>query len=311
MSGKIFVTGHRGLLGSALRRALSGSGCEVITAGREQLDLRDSAAVSAFLNQHRPAAIIHAAARNGGLLLHQAEPVAMREDNLAIATNVIRAAQEQGTARLIFVSSACVYTATGDTPQMETAAGAVLPEGLLAGYAFAKIEGMKLCDAGHAEGRAWCTIIPCNLYGPGDNYHPDHATVVPGMMRRMHEAVRAQLPEYKVWGSGRQTRELLHADDLAAACILLLNTERPPARVNCSTGTGTPMMELALNLKEVTRYDGGLITDPSKPEGSQRPMLDGTVLRCLGWAPRISLREGLEGTYAAFRADLAAGRLRG
>jgi GDP-L-fucose synthase len=312
VSESVFVTGHRGLLGSALVRALAGR--EVITAERGELDLRDAGAVEKFVARRRPSAIIHAAARNGGLMLHEAEPAAMLLDNLAIATGVIRAALEQRISRLIYVSSACVYSGGGEMPQKEVSAATVIPGGITAGYAFAKIAGIQVCEAVRRDFYEddYCSIIPCNLYGPGDNYHRDHATVVPGMMRRMHDSAKAHLDVFKVWGSGRQTRELLHGDDLAAACLLLLDMDGElPARVNCSPEMGTSMFELAAHLKAITGFRGEIVADPLKPEGQPRPVLDCTLLRSLGWSPRIELADGLRSTYGAFLTALADGTLRG
>lgn len=309
MSGPVFVTGHRGLLGQALLRALSGR--EILTATRSNLDLTNSEAVHRFLAEHRPGAVIHAAARNGGLRLHESGPSAMLADNLAMAVNVIRGAHDAGIGTLINVSSACVYTAATAAPAGEASAGINMPEGLTANYALAKIAGMRLCDAYNDEDRpCFCSIIPCNLYGPGDNYHRDDATVVPSMMRRMHEATRAHLSTFNVWGSGRQTREFLHVDDLAAACVLLLDAEELPPRVNCGPGLSTTMLELAAALKNVIGFLGEIEPDPSKPEGAPRPGLDISLLRSLGWQPRIPLADGLRSTYAAFLEATAAGTLR-
>ena len=293
MIGPLFITGHGGLAGSALLRAAAER--EILTASRAELDLRNADLVSSFLAQHRPCAIIHAAARNAGIALHEAEPAALLADNLAIAINVIRAAAEARVPRLLYISSAAVYAA-----------------GPTAGYALAKIAGMALCDAVRTQYRlTFHSIIPCNLYGPGDKYDPQYATVVAGMMRRMHEAAQSRSPQLSIWGTGKQTREFLHADDLAAACLLLLNNPDPPPRVNCGPGLSTTILDLAVHLKAVTGYPGTLVTDPSKPEGTPRPPLDCTFLRNLGWTPRIALPEGLAETYAAFKAAILAGTLRG
>ena len=310
VSGPLFITGHAGLAGSALRRAMPGR--DIITASRGELDLKNADAVAAFLQHHRPSAIIHAAARNAGITLHEAEPAALLADNLAIAVNVIRAAADARVPRLLYISSAVVYAAADTQPLAETCAATTLPGGPTAGYALAKIAGMALCEAVRKQhGLTFHSIIPCNLYGPGDNYHPQHATVVAGMMRRMHQAAHTSAPEFPIWGSGRQTREFLHADDLAAACLLLLDRSAPPPRVNCSPGISTAMFEIADHLKAVTGYTGTLVPDSSKPEGAPRPPLDCTLIRSLGWQPRIALPDGLCSTYAAFNAAIHAGNLRG
>lgn len=310
MSGPLFITGHGGLAGSALLRAAAGQ--NILTASRAQLDLQNADAVAAFLAQHRPSAIIHAAARNGGIALHEAEPAGMLADNLAIALNVIRAAAEAMVPRLLYISSAAVYAAGGDQPCAEDNAAPTLPRGPTAGYALAKIAGMALCDAVRKQhGLTFHSIIPCNLYGPGDNYHPPDATVVAGMMRRMHEAAQSNAPQFSLWGSGQQTREFLHADDLAAACLLLLDHPDPPSRVNCSPGLTTSILQLAHHLQTVTGYTGTLVTDPSKPEGAPRPPLDCTLLRSLGWSPRVALLDGLRSTYATFKEGILTGTLRG
>ena len=287
-------------------------GRDILTASHGELDLRNADAVAAFLRQHRPSVIIHAAARNAGITLHEAQPAALLADNLAIAVNVIRAAAEARVPRLLYVSSAVVYAGKSSGPLAESMAATSLPGGPTAGYALAKIAGMALCEAVRKQhGLTFHSIIPCNLYGPGDNYHPEHATVVAGMMRRMHEAACAGAPQFSIWGSGHQTREFLHADDLAAACLLLLDQSDPPPRVNCSPGISTPMLELADQLKAVTGYTGTLVPDSSKPEGAPRPPLDCTLLRSLGWQPQIALPDGLRSTYSAFKTASLDGSLRG
>lgn len=301
VSGLLFITGHAGLAGGALVRAAATASREVITASRAELDLSDGGAVAAYLKAQRPSAIIHAAARNAGIAIHETQPADMLADNLAITLNTIRAAAEAGVPRLLYISSATVYSPDG-----------TLPAGPTAGYGLAKIAGMMLCEAVRRQhGLCYHSIIPCNLYGPGDNFHPDHATVLPGMMRRMHDALLSGAGEFRVWGSGRQSREFLHADDLAAACLLLLELPDPPARVDCSPGISTTILELAEQLKELSGFTGKIVTDPSKPDGTPRPLLDSTQLRGLGWLPRIPLEEGLRSTWEAFRAAYLAGTLRG
>jgi GDP-L-fucose synthase len=299
MSAKLWITGHAGLLGSHLCSAARAAGWEVLTATRAELDLRDAAAVRGFLAQHQPAAIVHAAARNAGFAVHLAEPAGMLADNMSIALNVIQAAAEAGVPRLLYVSSACVYAGGGEG-LMEKDALKEIPGGAMAGYALAKIAGMALCEAVSRErGVTYHSIIPCNLYGPGDNFHPERANVLAGMMRRMCDAGNAD--EFTVWGSGTPRREFLHAADAAAACLLLLRVENPPPRVNCGAGTDVTMLELADLLRGVTGFRG-LVTDPSKPDGVARKLLNSSLLRGLGWEPRISLTEGLRETFAAMRA---------
>ena len=310
MSGPVFITGHRGLLGSALLRASEGR--KVITATRAELDLCDGDAVAEFIHDQKPAAIIHAAARNGGVALHEAEPAMMLADNLAIALNVIRAAADARVPRLLYVSSATVYAGEGSEPLAESRAGAVMPTGPTAGYALAKLAGMALCDAVRRQhGLTFHSIIPCNLYGPGDNYHPQHSTVAPALLRRMHDAIATNATAFPLWGSGRQRREFLHAEDVAAACLHLLALSEPPARANCGPGGSTSIMELAREIQAVTQFSGTIVPDLTKPDGPPRPALDCTLLHHLGWSPRISLASGLRSTYEAFLKDSREGILRG
>jgi GDP-L-fucose synthase len=311
VSGPLWITGHAGLVGSALMRAAAAGGIEIITVAQSELDLRNRDAVENFLAARRPTAIIHAAARHGGIALHLAQPAAMREDNAAIVASVIHGAAKARVPRLLYISSACVYTGNGEHPCTEASTSDVVPDGAMAGYAEAKIAGMLACETLRSRnGLCYHSIIPCNLYGPGDNYHPEHATVVPGMMRRMHEAKVQNARDFAVWGSGKQRREFLHADDLAAACLFLLTLPDPPPRANCGTGISTPLIELAEHLKAITGFAGALIADPSKPDGPPRPPLDSSLLRSLGWSPRIALEDGLRSTYAAFKNALLAGTLR-
>ena len=309
MNGPVFITGHRGLLGSALIRALAGR--DIITATRAELDLRDAAAVEQFISERRPTGVIHAAAKNGGVGLHEAEPADMLADNLAISLNVIRAAAAARVPRLLYVSSAAIHAGEGTEPLTESRAGALLPAGPTAGYALAKLAGMALCDAvSKQHGLTYHSIIPCNLYGPGDHYHPQHATVVPALLRRMHDAAAVNAASFPLWGSGSQRREFLHADDAAAACVLLLDHPAPPPRVHCGPGQSHSILDLARAIQAVTGYRGTLAPDLNKPDGPPRPGLDCTLLRSLGWEPRINLADGLRATYVAFKAAVAAGSLR-
>lgn len=304
MSGPVFITGHRGLLGSALLRALSGR--EVIIAGRGELDLRDAAAVERFIAEKKPATVIHAAARNAGVMVHVKQPVGMLLDNLDVALNIIRAAAHCGVPRLLYISAAAAFTgAEGEPAVMGVHPGAG------GGYALAKIAGMKLCAALREEQKLmYHSLSPCNIYGPGDNYGTS-STVVAGMMRRMHSAMERRDPVFKIWGSGRQTREFLHVDDIAEACLWTLQHPQPPDHVDCGSGESTPMLELAAMLAEITGFRGALEPDISKPEGMPRPALGHSWLREQHWQPKVTLREGLRATYTAFLAGMADGTLRG
>jgi GDP-L-fucose synthase len=298
----LWITGHTGLLGRELVSQAAAEGAAVLTAPRAELDLRDAAAVRFFIRQHQPAAVIHAAARNAGFPVHLAQPADLLADNLAMTLNVIQAAAEARVPRLLFVSSACVYAGGGDGLR-EAAALTEISGGAMSGYALAKQAGMALCEAvSRQHGLAYHSIVPCNLYGPGDHFAPERANVLAGMMQRMATAARENAETFTVWGPGTPRREFLHARDCAAACLLLLRTDSPPARVNCGPGSDLTMLELAEQLRAVTGFRGRIITDPSQPGGVARKLLDSSPLRALGWAPCIGLEEGLRETFAAMSA---------
>lgn len=309
---RVFVAGHRGMVGSALVRRLRARGeCELILRDRAQLDLRDAAAVDRFFAAERPEVVLLAAARVGGIEANRTFPVEFLEDNLAIALHVIRSAFRHDTARLLFLGSSCIYPREAPQPIPEEALLTGPLEPTNEAYALAKIAGLKLCQYYRRQhGRLFHSVMPTNLYGPGDYYHPERAHVIPALLRRFHEAREAGRPQVVLWGTGTPRREFLHVDDLADACLHLLELPDPPDWINVGTGTDLTIRELAELIREVTGYAGEMVFDTTRPDGTPRKRLDVSRLRATGWAPRIPLREGLAATYQDFLAARAAGTLR-
>ena len=303
---RVFVAGHRGMVGAAVTRALAAAGAEVLTAPRPGVDLRRQAETEAWFAEARPEAVVLAAARVGGILANAARPAEFLYDNLAIAVSVIEAARGAGVDRLLFLGSSCIYPRAAPQPITEEALLTGPLEPTNEWYAVAKIAGVKLCQAYRRQhGCDFVSAMPCNLYGPGDNFDPESSHVVPGLMRRMHEAKCAGTPWLGVWGTGRPRREFLHVDDLAAAAVCVLECYAEETPINVGAGADVTIAELAGLLKDVTGYDGRLAFDPSKPDGAPRKLLDVSRLAALGWRPRIGLREGLEDAYRWFLAHAA------
>ena len=309
---RIFVAGHRGMVGSALVRRLHvGGHTGLITASREELDLLDARAVNAFLQQHRPDYIFIAAAKVGGIAANQAQPADFIHQNLVIEANLIHGAHASGVQRLMFLGSSCIYPR--DCPQPITEAqlltGPLEPTN--EAYAIAKIAGLKLAQYYRQQyGVLYHSAMPTNLYGPGDNYHGQNSHVLPALIRRFHEAKAAGRPEVVAWGSGSPKREFLHVDEVADACAFLLKQQNPPDLINIGTGTDVTIRELTELVAQVTGFKGRITWDATKPDGTPRTLMDVSRLTALGWKARIGLREGVEKTYAAFLADLTAGTLR-
>ena len=298
---RVFVAGHGGMVGAAVARALARVGAEVLTAPRPGVDLRRQAETEDWLRAARPDAVVVAAARVGGILANATRPADFLYDNLAIAASVIEGARLAGVGRLLFLGSSCVYPRAAPQPIVEDALLSGPLEATNEWYAVAKIAGVKLCQAYRRQhGCDFVAAMPCNLYGPGDNFEPATGHVVPGLMRRMHEARLAGAPSVAVWGSGRPRREFLHVDDLAAAAVRILEAYAAESPVNVGTGADVTVAELAGLLREVTGYRGRLVFDRSKPDGTPRKVLDVSRVRALGWAPRIGLREGLWDAYRWF-----------
>ncbi|HMO66250.1 MAG TPA: GDP-L-fucose synthase [Verrucomicrobiota bacterium] len=308
----IYVAGHRGMVGSALVRALQAQGCSrLLLRTRQELDLLDQAAVDAFFAREKPAVAIIAAARVGGIHANHAYPAQFLHENLAIALHTIHAAWRHGVRRLLFLGSSCIYPRHAPQPMPEDCLLTGPLEPTNEAYAIAKIAGLKLCQYYRREhGVLFHSAMPTNLYGPGDYYHPANSHVLPALLRRFHEARLAGLPEVTLWGTGTPRREFLHTDDLAAGCLHLLRLENPPDWVNLGCGEDVTIRELAELVREATGYGGRLVFDPSKPDGTPRKLMDTSRIRATGWAPRIPLREGVARTYRDFLREQAEGRLR-
>jgi len=295
----MYVAGHRGLVGSALLRMLQGDGwTNLLLPGREELDLRDQAAVEAFFAAHRPEIVLLAAAKVGGILANDNHPADFIRDNLQIQTNVIDAAYRHGTRKLVFLGSSCIYPRLSPQPMRE--------EYLLTGpleptnqwYAIAKIAGLKMCQAYRRQyGFDAISLMPTNLYGPGDNFHPEQSHVLPALLRRMHEAKLAGARSVTVWGSGEPRREFLHVDDLASATLFLLERYSEEAPINVGTGEDVSICELAMLLARVVGFRGDVEFDRSLPDGTPRKLLDASRLEKLGWHASIALEEGIRSTY--------------
>lgn len=296
---RVWVAGHRGMLGSALCRRLAGEDCTLLTVGREDCDLTRPDAVEAWLERARPEAVFLAAARSGGIMAHRARPAAMMADNLAIAATVIPAAHRAGVERLIYVGSSAVYPRDAEQPMREDAILTAPLELSHRGYALAKLAGMGLCEAYRAEyGADYLAALPTNIYGPGDNFDPVTAHVLPGLIRRAHEAKRAGARALTVWGTGRARREFLHVEDCADALLHLMTHYDGAGPVNLGCGADVAIAELARLVMAATGLDGALEFDPSKPDGAPRKLLSVERLTATGWHPRIGLAEGLAATYA-------------
>lgn len=309
-AAKIYVAGHRGMVGSAIVRALRAAGhADVVTRPSAELDLRDGAATRAFLAAEKPAYVVMAAARVGGIKANSTEPYDFLHDNLAMAANVIDGARRAGVRKLLFLGSSCIYPKLAPQPIRE--------ESLLTGplevtneaYAVAKIAGIKLCD--HARAQYGCDFIsamPCNLYGPGDNFSLEHSHVLPALIRKMHEAKLRGDASLRLWGTGTPLREFLHADDLAEACVLLLERYSQAGHINVGSGEELSIRQLAELIAQVVGFTGRLEFDPSMPDGTPRKLMDVSRIRALGWKPRISLPDGIRGAYAWYLAHSAEAR---
>jgi GDP-L-fucose synthase len=304
LSGKrVFVAGHRGMVGSAIVRRLASEGCEVLTAGRDVLDLKDQPSVRAWFAANRPDVVVLAAAKVGGILANDTFPADFLYDNLMIEANVIEAAHVQGVEKLLFLGSSCIYPKFAPQPIAEDAllTGALEPTNEW--YAIAKIAGIKLCQAYRRQhGDDFISAMPTNLYGPGDNFDLKASHVMPALIRKAHEAKEAGASSIEIWGTGTPRREFLHVDDLADGCVFLLKHYSDAEHVNLGSGTDIQIGELAELVCEIVGFKGTITKDATKPDGTPRKLMSGDKIAAMGWAPRIALREGIASAYAEFLA---------
>ncbi len=298
---RVWVAGHRGMAGSALVRRLEKEDCEILSVDRSELDLRRQAGVEAWVAANRPDAIFLAAARVGGILANDSYPATFIYDNLQIETNIIQAAWQSNVAKLLFLGSSCIYPKEAPQPIPEEALLTSPLEPTNEWYAIAKIAGIKLCQAYRRQyGCDFISAMPTNLYGPNDNFHPDTSHVPAALTRRFHEAKVQGRTDAVVWGSGRPQREFLHVDDLADACVFLMQNYSDAMPINVGSGTDVTIADLAELIRKSVGFSGSIAYDTRRPDGTPRKLLDSSRLRQLGWTPRISLEEGLPRYYAWF-----------
>ncbi|TNB47173.1 GDP-L-fucose synthase [Martelella lutilitoris] len=305
LSGKrVWVAGHRGMVGGALVRRLEGEGCEIVTAGRDVVDLVDQKAVHAFMAEAKLDVVVVAAAKVGGILANDTHPVDFLYDNLMIESNIIHAAHESDVERLLFLGSSCIYPKMAPQPIPEDALLTGPLEPTNEWYAIAKIAGIKLCQAYRKQyGRDWISAMPTNLYGPGDNYDLQSSHVLPALIRKFHEAKQAGAAEVVVWGTGTPLREFLHCDDLADALVFLLKEYSGYDHVNVGSGAEVTIRELAETIAAVVGYEARLTFDSTKPDGTPRKLMDSSRLHAMGWNRARSLKDGVADAYEAFLKD--------
>ena len=311
---KIFVAGHRGMVGSAIVRQLEARGdCEILTAGRQELDLTSQEAVRTYFNVNKPDQIYLAAAKVGGIIANDTYPAQFIYENLMIQANIIHAAHEVDVQQLLFLGSSCIYPKLAQQPMREDALLTGVLEPTNEPYAIAKIAGIKLCESYNRQyGRDYRSVMPTNLYGPGDNFHPENSHVIPALIQRFHEAAQGQATEVVIWGSGKPMREFLHVDDMAGASVHVMNldrqiyeanTEPMLSHINVGTGVDCTIRELAETVARVTGFTGTLSFDTTKPDGTPRKLMDVTRLSALGWRASISLEDGLRNAYEWFLSN--------
>jgi GDP-L-fucose synthase len=300
---RVWVAGHLGMAGSAILRRLEREHCEILTIERTALDLRQQEPTERWLKEQRPDAIFLAAARVGGIYANDSLPADFIADNLAIALNVIRGAHKVGVSKLLALGSSCIYPREAAQPMQEEALLTGPLEPTNQWYAIAKIAAIKLCEAYRKQhGADFISVMPTNLYGIGDNYHPEYSHVPAALIRRFHEAKLAHAPSVTVWGTGRPKREFLSADDLADACVFLMQNYSESQFLNIGSGQEVTIAEFAGLVRDVVGYQGEMRFDPSRPDGTERKLLDSSKLAALGWKPKTSLEQGLRGAYADFLA---------
>jgi len=312
MNKKLLILGAKGMVGSALVRASIARGIkEILTPSSRELDLCNQLETENYLLEHKPDEVIVAAAKVGGIHANSTYPADFIYINLMIATNTIHGSYKAGVRRLLFLGSSCIYPKLATQPMPENCLLTSELEPTNEAYAIAKIAGLKLCEFYRKQyGVLYHSAMPTNLYGPGDNYHPENSHVIPAMLRRFHEAKELSLDSVEIWGTGTPKREFLYVDDLADACFHLLDIENPPDLVNMGYGEDVSILDLAHAVAKTVGYEGGINTDPSKPDGTPRKLMDNKVLKSLNWSPKVSLEEGLKQAYACFLEEHANGNLR-
>lgn len=311
---KIYVAGHRGMVGGAIMRALLANGHDarrIVTRTHAELDLVNQQAVAEFFAREKPDQVYLAAAKVGGIHANNTYPAEFIYDNLMVQANVIHAAHANGVQRLLFLGSSCIYPKFAPQPMAESALLTGKLEPTNEPYAIAKIAGIKLCESYNRQyGRDYRSVMPTNLYGPGDNYHPENSHVIPAMIRRFHEAKLGSAPEVSIWGTGTPKREFLYVDDMAAASVHVMNlspsvyaeqTEPMQAHINVGAGSDITIAELARIIAAVTGYSGEIVFDSSKPDGAPRKWMDSRRINGLGWSARTGLEQGLALAYADFQ----------
>ncbi len=305
LNAPIFVAGHRGMVGSALVRLLRAKGfTNILVRNRSELDLTKESEVSTFFQETKPAYVFLAAARVGGILANSQFPVEFLTENLRMQMNIIQSSYSVGVRKLLFLGSSCIYPRMAPQPLKEDSLLSGPLELTNEGYALAKICGVRLCQYYAKEyGASYISVMPTNLYGPGDNYDPKASHVLPALIRRFHEAHVSQQPTITIWGSGSPRREFLHVDDLAKACFMLMENYDSPELINIGCGNDVTIKELALLVKEVVGFKGELEWDLTKPDGTPRKLLDISKISALGWAPEIELGEGIRSTYNEWQAQ--------
>jgi GDP-L-fucose synthase len=296
---RIFIAGHRGMVGSGICRRLASEGCQVVTVGRDRLDLRDQAGVRNWMALEKPQAVVIAAAKVGGIHANDKYPAEFIYENLIIETNLIEAGFREGVEKLVFLGSSCIYPKLAQQPIPEDALLTGPLEPTNEWYALAKIAGVKMCEAFRRQyGFDFISAMPTNLYGPGDNFDLEKGHVIPALIRKAHDAKLAGASTLAIWGTGLPRREFLHVNDAADAIVHLLKTYSAAMHINVGSGHDVTILELAELVSEIVGFKGTIITDPSKPDGTPRKLMDVSHLFASGWRPKYGLKEGLRQTYA-------------